>query len=62
MQIIAGPGDFYWHEMFGIDGLMSPTHITLALGIMVVSIDAPVEDVCEVLLHVVQHNLQTLLP
>ena len=37
MQIIAGPGDFYWHELFGIDGLLSPTHITLALGIMVVS-------------------------
>ena len=36
MQIIAGPGDFYWHELFGIDGLMSPTHITLAIGIMIV--------------------------
>lgn len=38
MQIIAGPGDFYWHELFGIDGLLSPTHITLALGIMIVSV------------------------
>ena len=38
MQIIAGPGDFYWHEMFGIDGLMSPTHITLALGILITSL------------------------
>lgn len=37
MQIIAGPGDFYWHELFGIDGLLSPTHITLAVGIMLVS-------------------------
>ena len=36
MQIIAGPGDFYWHELFGIDGLLSPTHITLAIGILVV--------------------------
>ncbi|QMU54259.1 MAG: hypothetical protein GKS07_04700 [Nitrosopumilus sp.] len=35
MQIVAGPGDFYWHELFGIDGLLSPTHITLALGILV---------------------------
>ncbi|WP_016939564.1 MULTISPECIES: hypothetical protein [Nitrosopumilus] len=34
MQIIAGPGDFLWHEAFGIDGLLSPTHITLALGIL----------------------------
>ncbi len=38
LQIIAGPGDFYWHELFGIDGLLSPTHLTLALGIMIVSI------------------------
>ncbi|HUT05221.1 MAG TPA: hypothetical protein VMW74_00820 [Nitrosopumilaceae archaeon] len=37
MQIIAGPGDFYWHKLFGIDGLLSPTHLTLALGIMIVS-------------------------
>ncbi len=34
IQITAGPGDFYWHELFGIDGLLSPTHITLALGIL----------------------------
>ena len=36
MQIIAGPGDFYWHELFGIDGLLSPTHLTLALGVLIV--------------------------
>ena len=42
MQTIAGPGDFYWHEMFGIDGLMSPTHILLALGIMIVSISSTI--------------------
>lgn len=34
IQLVAGPGDFYWHELFGIDGLLSPTHITLALGIL----------------------------
>ena len=38
VQLIAGPGDFYWHELFGIDGLLSPTHLALALGIIVVSI------------------------
>ena len=42
MQTMAGPGDFYWHEMFGIDGLMSPTHIILALGIMIVSISSTI--------------------
>ena len=38
-QIIAGPGDFYWHEMFGLDGLLSPTHLVLALGILMTSIE-----------------------
>ena len=38
LQLVAGPGDFYWHELFGIDGLLSPTHIALAIGILVVSI------------------------
>ena len=38
VQIIAGPGDFYWHELFGIDGLLSPTHLALALGIIIVTV------------------------
>jgi len=38
LQAIAGPSDFYWHELFGIDGLLSPTHLTLAVGILIVSI------------------------
>lgn len=42
LQVIAGPGDYYWHELFGIDGLLSPTHLTLALGIMIVSIGSMV--------------------
>ncbi|MFZ8937278.1 MAG: hypothetical protein ACO2Y5_03405 [Nitrosopumilaceae archaeon] len=42
MQIIAGPGDFYWHEWFGIDGLLSPTHLTLAVGIMMVSVGSTI--------------------
>jgi len=42
MQIIAGPGDFYWHELFGIDGLLSPTHLALALGIIMVSVGATI--------------------
>lgn len=42
VQIIAGPGDFYWHELFGIDGLLSPTHLALALGIMMVSVGSTI--------------------
>jgi len=37
-QITAGPGDFYWHEIFGIDGLLSPTHLTLITGILIQSV------------------------
>ena len=42
LQGIAGPGDFYWHELFGLDGLLSPTHLILALGIMIVSIGSTI--------------------
>ena len=42
VQIIAGPGDFYWHELFGIDGLLSPTHLALALGIIMVTIGSTI--------------------
>ena len=42
MQIIAGPSDFYWHELFGIDGLLSPTHLALALGIIITTVGSTV--------------------
>ena len=63
MQIIAGPGDFYWHELFGIDGLLSPTHLTLALGIMVVSIGSLV-GMARMFLEKERNDrfLQTILP
>ena len=37
-QITAGPGDYYWHELFGTDGLLSPTHLTLITGILIQSV------------------------
>ncbi|MFQ5496534.1 MAG: hypothetical protein ACE5DU_01465 [Nitrosopumilus sp.] len=37
-QITAGPGDYYWHEIFGTDGLLSPTHLTLITGILIQSL------------------------
>jgi len=36
VQVVAGPGDFLWHKAFGLDGLLSPTHMTLALGMLCV--------------------------
>ncbi|MCH9657576.1 hypothetical protein K0U27_02590 [archaeon] len=38
LQIIAGPGDYAWHELFGVDGLLSPTHLTLITGILIQSV------------------------
>lgn len=36
--IISGPADFLWHQIFGIDGLLSPTHISLMTGMLITSI------------------------
>lgn len=38
ISIIAGPSDYLWHEAFGIDGLLSPTHLTLITGMLINSI------------------------
>lgn len=42
LQLFAGPSDFYWHELFGVDGLLSPTHLALALGMMVTSVGSTI--------------------
>ena len=34
----AGPFDFIWHSNFGLDGLLSPPHITLILGMFLCSL------------------------
>ncbi len=38
IQIFAGPSDYVWHEAFGVDGLLSPTHLTLITGILIQSV------------------------
>jgi hypothetical protein len=40
--LISGPGDFIWHSVFGVDGLMSPPHLALATGILISAIAAVV--------------------
>src|SRR5919107_2486625 len=37
LQITAGPFDFLWHSIFGFDGLLSPPHSVLAIGMFLVS-------------------------
>lgn len=39
---IAGPSDYAWHKIFGIDGLLSPTHLVLATGIIINSVSVVV--------------------
>jgi hypothetical protein len=38
MSLIAGPFDYLWHQIFGFDGLLSPTHLTLATGMLINSV------------------------
>jgi hypothetical protein len=40
MLISAGPLDFAWHTAFGLDGLLSPPHAVLTMGMVLCSIGA----------------------
>lgn len=40
MLLVAGPFDFAWHSAFGLDGLLSPSHVTLTMGLVLSSIGA----------------------
>ncbi|HEY5630753.1 MAG TPA: hypothetical protein VIR31_01365 [Nitrososphaeraceae archaeon] len=38
VSLVAGPSDYVWHQIFGVDGLLSPTHLTLVTGMLINSI------------------------
>jgi hypothetical protein len=59
IQLISGPGDFMWHSVFGVDGLMSPPHLALATG-MLVSAIAAVVGLARILPHIQSKRNQTL--
>jgi|RhiMetdeSRZDD1v2_1073273.scaffolds.fasta_scaffold03398_1 hypothetical protein len=40
LQLTAGPFDFLWHSLFGFDGLLSPPHSVLAVGMLMTSLGA----------------------
>ena len=40
MLVAAGPFDFIWHSAFGLDGLLSPPHSILTVGMALCSIGA----------------------
>ncbi len=35
LSIISGRSDFIWHETFGVDGFLSPTHLMLITGMLI---------------------------
>jgi hypothetical protein len=59
IQLISGPGDFVWHSVFGVDGLMSPPHLALATGILINAI-AAVIGLARILPHIQSEKNQTL--
>jgi hypothetical protein len=38
VSLVAGPSDYVWHQIFGVDGLLSPTHLILVTGMLINSI------------------------
>lgn len=57
IQIVAGPGDYLWHELFGTDGLLSPTHLTLITGILIQSVGIIIG-----LTRMIQYNFKVTKP
>jgi hypothetical protein len=35
ISLVAGPSDFFWHQTFGVDGLLSPPHLALITGMLI---------------------------
>src|SRR5919106_1220225 len=60
IQLISGPGDFVWHSVFGVDGLMSPPHLALATGILINAI-ATVVGLARILPHIQSKKNQTIV-
>jgi hypothetical protein len=60
IQLISGPGDFVWHSVFGVDGLMSPPHLALATGILINAI-AAVVGLARILPHIQSKKNQTIV-
>ena len=51
ISLVAGPSDYVWHQKFGVDGLLSPTHLTLVTGMLINSI-AIVLGLARIIVHI----------
>lgn len=58
ISLVAGPSDFLWHETFGVDGLLSPPHLTLITGMLINAIGV-VLGITRIIVHVppLKHKL-----
>jgi hypothetical protein len=60
VSIVAGPSDYLWHQTFGVDGLLSPTHLTLVTGMLINSI-AVVLGLARIIVHLSTARQRTLI-
>src|SRR5215217_1337092 len=58
VSLVAGPSDFLWHETFGVDGLLSPPHLTLITGMLINAVGV-VLGITRIIVHVppLKHKL-----
>jgi hypothetical protein len=60
VSLVAGPSDYLWHQTFGVDGLLSPTHLTLVTGMLINSI-AVVLGLARIIVHLPTVKERTLV-
>jgi hypothetical protein len=63
ISLVAGPSDYLWHQVFGVDGLLSPTHLTLVTG-MLINCIAVVLGLARIIVHfptATERRLRTLI-
>src|ERR671930_1839191 len=60
VSIVAGPSDYIWHQIFGVDGLLSPTHLTLVTG-MLINCVAVVLGLARIIVHLTTENHKRLI-
>lgn len=60
ISLVAGPSDYLWHQIFGVDGLLSPTHLTLVTGMLINSI-AVVLGLARIIVHLTTARERTVV-
>src|SRR5918996_2884314 len=60
ISLVAGPSDFIWHETFGVDGLLSPPHLTLITGMLINAV-ATILGLARIDVHITSPSRQKLI-